>query len=60
MAEPTIDYEKCTNCGVCIEICPMDVFAKKDEKVKVNNPKECIGCRACETQCPNSAIKVSE
>jgi len=60
MPKPTIDYSKCDNCGKCVEICPMSVYGKEGEKVIVKNPEKCLGCRACEVQCPNEAIKVSD
>ena len=60
MPKPVIDSKKCTKCGTCIDICPVQVFVKEDDKVIVKNPKACIGCRACEVQCPEDAIKVEE
>ena len=60
MPKPVIDSKKCTNCGTCVEICPVEVFAKEGDKIVVKKPKECIGCRACEVQCPEEAIKVED
>lgn len=60
MPKPIIDKKKCNNDGACIEICPVDVFAKEGNNVVVKNPKDCIGCRACEVQCPQKAIKVKD
>jgi len=60
MPKPIIDEKKCTKCGTCIDICPMGVFAKDKDKVVVKKPKECIGCKACEVQCPAEAIKVED
>ena len=55
-----IDYDKCTSCGSCVNVCPVSVFSQDESKVKVVNPSECIGCRACETSCPVEAITVNE
>ena len=60
MVFPKIDKSKCSNCGTCVEICPMDVFAMVDGDVKVMKPEERIGCRACETQCPEKAITLHD
>ena len=58
--KPKIDKEKCTNCMTCVDVCPMGVFANKDGEAVVETPEECIGCRACEAQCPENAIEVVE
>lgn len=60
MPKPTIDYKKCDSCGTCIDICPMNVYAKEGKKVVVKKPASCIGCKACEVQCPKEAINVTE
>ncbi|HLD58911.1 MAG TPA: 4Fe-4S binding protein [archaeon] len=58
MEKPNIDYKKCTECGTCINICPVGVFAKEGKKTVVKNASECIQCRACEASCPQKAIIV--
>lgn len=58
MPTPKIDYEKCTACGTCINVCPVTVFTKEGEKVVVSKPEDCLGCRACEVSCPVKAIVV--
>jgi NAD-dependent dihydropyrimidine dehydrogenase PreA subunit len=60
MPKPVIDYKKCTSCGTCISVCPVSVFEKKGKKTVVAKPADCIGCRACEAQCPSQAIKVED
>jgi NAD-dependent dihydropyrimidine dehydrogenase PreA subunit len=52
------DGSKCTNCGKCIEVCPQDVFEKKDGIVKVRDRDLCMECGACAINCPFSAIRV--
>ena len=57
--KPTVVKNKCNGCGTCLDVCPMDVF-ELNEKAEVKNADECIGCRACELQCPEQAITISD
>lgn len=55
---PRIDYELCTNCGLCVKFCEHNVYAKESEKVVVAQPYNCIvGCESCRPKCPVGAIK---
>ena len=60
MPTVVIDYKKCKHCGMCVDMCPVQVYGKQGEKVVIAKPKECIGCRACEVQCPHSAITIKD
>ena len=42
--------EKCINCGVCANICPM-----KDE-IKSGKSDACLGCGKCIMNCPMGAL----
>lgn len=60
MYQITIDQEKCTGCGECVDICPAEVLEMKDGKSDVANIDECLGCESCVETCPESAITLSE
>ena len=51
----------CKACGICMAFCPKKIIlADKNGKPLVEEPDHCIGCRFCETHCPDFAITVSE
>jgi len=60
MPKPTVNKGKCTGCGTCVNVCPVDVFVLKGGKSTVAKPNECMGCMACENSCPEGAIKVKQ
>ncbi len=59
MPEVVIDFDKCIDCKICVQLCPMGVFRDEGEKVSVNKPDDCIICRGCEAACPIEAITVT-
>ncbi|MDY0201129.1 MAG: 4Fe-4S binding protein [Tenuifilaceae bacterium] len=52
-----IDYEKCTNCGLCMEYCRFDAITKVDGRVEVLETS-CDGCQLCWRICPENAISM--
>jgi NAD-dependent dihydropyrimidine dehydrogenase PreA subunit len=59
--EPTIDPEKCTNCGNCLDFCSNGVFEQIDGLLTVVKPLNCVvGCSACQKICPSGALRFPE
>jgi ferredoxin len=56
----TLEYdpENCTGCGVCVEVCPQGVLARKNGKIMVTNRDACMECGACRKNCIYGAISV--
>ena len=54
-----IDYEKCTQCMICVEKCPTTIISGDLLKRKKANIVEdkCIGCTICAKKCPVGAIE---
>ncbi|OQB20837.1 MAG: NADH-plastoquinone oxidoreductase subunit [Firmicutes bacterium ADurb.Bin182] len=55
---PMINYEKCVECGACIDMCQHGVYSKeRAPRPVVVYPEGCIeGCKGCGSLCPNEAI----
>lgn len=52
------DPEKCTNCGMCLRVCPHNVFAIENGKISVVDRDSCMECGACAKNCASSAVYV--
>ncbi|MBW2623095.1 MAG: 4Fe-4S binding protein [Deltaproteobacteria bacterium] len=50
--------EKCTGCGVCLEVCPHDVFSLGQGLVEIKDKNDCMECGACALNCPAEALSV--
>lgn len=51
--------EKCTACGKCKKVCPVNAISG-DKKIKhLIKPEQCIRCGACESVCKFDAVRVS-
>jgi NAD-dependent dihydropyrimidine dehydrogenase PreA subunit len=50
--------ERCTNCGMCITVCPHGVFAPGNGVVQLVRREACMECGACQMNCPVDAIMV--
>lgn len=52
-----IDYEKCTQCGICEAHCRFDAIHTIDGVVTIDEVS-CDGCKLCSRVCPQGAIKM--
>ncbi len=55
-----VNWDKCTQCGACVSICPTDALYIKDRKTMevAFEPEKCIACELCIRPCPPRAIEV--
>lgn len=48
--------ENCVHCGLCVSICPMEVFyVSEDSRIELRTEK-CIHCGSCVKVCPTNAL----
>lgn len=52
---PEVDFDKCTACGRCAEVCAYHAIAVIGQNVLVF-PALCHGCGSCTLNCPEGAI----
>ena len=53
-----MDENKCTGCGMCIEVCPHHVFKMNGKSALITDRDACMECGACSQNCPAGAISV--
>ena len=58
VAKVEINSDKCTGCGLCINVCPHGVIIIDDKVAFLANKDRCIECGACDNNCPVNAIEV--
>ena len=55
VVRPVMDKERCTDCGACIEACPMAAIHADGAVVRIRY-EGCIGCGICAVNCRIHAI----
>ncbi len=60
---PKVDEEKCTGCGICVNLCPKTFKIGEDGKAEVIGEDTCgkeCDCQAAKDSCPVQAITLEE
>jgi NAD-dependent dihydropyrimidine dehydrogenase PreA subunit len=51
--------DRCTRCGICVEVCPTNVFDEDESGLPViARQSDCQTCFMCELYCPPDALFV--
>jgi NAD-dependent dihydropyrimidine dehydrogenase PreA subunit len=62
LPEVIVDLNLCDGDGVCVDVCPVNVFDLVDvdgeKKAQPTRSEDCIMCMACENSCPTTAIRI--
>ena len=53
-----LNRDKCIGCGMCLIVCPHQVFSMNGGHAEVENKDFCMECGACATNCPTEAVTV--
>ena len=54
-----VDAQRCSGCGSCIEMCPVDSIAVREGIAEVDHDY-CALCGACMSVCPDEALALLE
>lgn len=54
-----LDRDKCVGCGVCLQVCPHEVFRMDGRTVLIHDRDACMECGACAKNCPAGAISLT-
>jgi Fe-S-cluster-containing hydrogenase component 2 len=50
-----VDENRCSGCGLCVDVCPVEALTLRDNVATINQTL-CTECEACATACPERAI----
>jgi 2-oxoglutarate ferredoxin oxidoreductase subunit delta len=54
-----IDVDLCKSCGICVQLCPVNVFdTDRKGRPAIARADDCTACRFCEQHCPDFALEV--
>lgn len=54
------DASLCTDCGLCVGVCPTDaITVSEDYSIKIDN-ELCVQCNACVMACPLKALAIQK
>jgi len=56
-----IDEEKCTGCGTCVKLCPVEAISlekKAGKRLAFVDNEICLACTICFSRCPEHAVKM--
>lgn len=55
-----IDSDRCTECGACRKVCPMNIapLAFKGNSIELVRDADCLKCGQCVAVCPTNALSL--
>jgi len=57
MTEKGYEMSNCNQCGLCIDMCPVQAIKRLPSGVVVVNKNTCVGCQSCVAFCPQHVMR---
>ncbi|MCJ7812611.1 4Fe-4S binding protein, partial [bacterium] len=54
----SIDPEKCTGCGACVKVCPVDAISGERKQIHRIDQNLCTRCGSCDEVCSFDAVVI--
>lgn len=56
-----VDTERCNRCGICVDMCPMDVLRLSSQGYPfMRYRNDCWYCDVCVFVCPRQALNIAD
>ena len=56
----TYKMTNCNQCGLCIDMCPVQAIKRLPNGIVILNKDTCIGCQSCVAFCPEHVMRRAE
>jgi NAD-dependent dihydropyrimidine dehydrogenase PreA subunit len=56
---PVLNETRCTGCGDCVAVCPVDCLAMQGRVPWLVRPHDCVSCGLCAFVCPAEALTMA-
>lgn len=53
---PLLDETRCTACGDCVFVCPVECLEMHGDIPWLVRPRDCVSCSLCVVICPADAL----
>ena len=53
-----LNTETCNGCGICVDVCPHEVFEIVEKKARIIDRDACMECGACALNCSVGSLTV--